>query len=94
MTCTAAMEPDAPARFSTTTGCLSRSASFWPTMRAAVSVGPPGGNGTTSLMGLVGQACAMAAVPVRAAKAPTTAAMQVRRPMCVMGEKTGGLFMV
>jgi hypothetical protein len=46
--------------FSTMTGCLRRKASFWPTMREAVSVGPPAGKGTISLMVLLGQACAKA----------------------------------
>jgi hypothetical protein len=35
--------PFAPLRFSTTTGCGSSRAKPWATMRAMMSVGPPGG---------------------------------------------------
>ena len=32
----------------------------WPTTRAMMSLGPPGGKGTISLIGLLGKSCAMA----------------------------------
>ena len=32
----------------------------WPTTRAMMSFGPPGGNGTISLIGLFGKSCAAA----------------------------------
>ena len=32
----------------------------WPTTRAMMSLGPPGGKGTISLIGLVGKSCATA----------------------------------
>src|SRR6478735_10979483 len=41
-----------------TTGCLVSSVMRWPTRRAMMSFGPPGGNGTISLIGLVGKSCA------------------------------------
>jgi hypothetical protein len=33
----------------------------WPTMRAMMSLGPPAGNGTISLIGFAGKSCAVAA---------------------------------
>jgi hypothetical protein len=50
------MEPAAPARLSITTGCLSITESFSPTMRASASVLPPAPKGTTMRSGLSGQA--------------------------------------
>ena len=47
------MVPVAPGRLSMMTGTPRRSESFWPTMRATVSVGPPGAFGTISLIGCV-----------------------------------------
>ena len=44
------------------TGCLINSDMRWPTMRAMMSLGPPAGNGTISLMGFVGKSCAAASV--------------------------------
>ena len=43
----------APARFSITTGWPQRSLMRWPTKRAMMSVGPPGGNGTMMRIGAV-----------------------------------------
>jgi hypothetical protein len=48
------MVPPAPPRFSTTTCCFSASESFCAMGRAKMSVEPPGGKGTTSLMGFEG----------------------------------------
>src|SRR3954452_1658942 len=54
--------PPAPARFSTTTGCLSSRASASATGRATVSATPPGGNGTIIVIVFSGQLdCANAA---------------------------------
>src|SRR5438105_11577926 len=54
--------PPAPARFSTTTGCLKDSDIFALTQRATVSTEPPAGNGTTMRTGRFGNdwACAFA----------------------------------
>ena len=62
-TASAPMLPPLPALFSTTTVWPQSSPSFWPRMRATISVVPPGANGTTNLTTLAGQfgACAMAA---------------------------------
>src|SRR6266581_6294724 len=49
-----------PGLFSTTTGCPQRSCSSLPISRPAMSSGPPGGNGTTSLTGFEGKSCAAA----------------------------------
>ena len=46
--------PPAPALFSTTTTCPRRSPSFCATMRATMSVEPPGAKPTMSLMGRLG----------------------------------------
>ncbi|MCY1218481.1 hypothetical protein D9M72_304300 [compost metagenome] len=68
-TCSAPMLPPAPLRLSTTTGCFNRTDNSWLTTRATASVAPPGGKGTTSLIGLVGYvrsslcACAVARQP-------------------------------
>src|SRR5215831_17119945 len=48
------MMPPAPPRLSTMTCCLSCSESICASGRATMSVGPPGGKGTTSRTGLVG----------------------------------------
>ena len=50
----APMLPPAPPRFSITTVWPHISPSFWPTIRAEMSVAPPGGNGTMSRTGFVG----------------------------------------
>src|SRR6266852_5096192 len=57
------MIPFAPDRLSTTTGLPKDSESFWVIRRPSTSAGPPAGNGTTSLIGLVGYDCANAARP-------------------------------
>jgi hypothetical protein len=59
------MAPPAPGRFSTTNGWPSATCSFSATTRAAMSVACPGGQGTTTLMGRLGYACANAAVAAR-----------------------------
>jgi hypothetical protein len=53
-TASAPTEPPAPARFSMFTGCFQACDSCSPITRAAMSVEPPGGNGTTSRMGWFG----------------------------------------
>ena len=47
--------PPAPLRFSTITDCFNSRASASATGRATVSATPPGGNGTTIVIGLSGQ---------------------------------------
>src|SRR6266853_4202330 len=54
------MIPFAPDRLSTMTGLPNDSESFWVIRRPRTSAGPPAGNGTTSLIGLVGYDCANA----------------------------------
>src|SRR5216683_6567384 len=49
-----------PGLFSTMTGCSQRSCNSLPISRPAMSSGPPGGNGTTSLTGFEGKSCAAA----------------------------------
>jgi hypothetical protein len=48
------MAPAPPVRFSTTVGCPSAGLTAWATMRATVSVLPPGANGTTKVTGREG----------------------------------------
>ena len=55
--------PPAPVRFSITTGCPQFSLIFCAMMRASVSVPPPGENGTTKRIGLVGNFCCACATP-------------------------------
>src|SRR5882672_6730553 len=55
------MLPLPPERLSATTWCPSASASLVPSVRASVSVLPPGANGTTNRTGRVGYCCAFAA---------------------------------
>src|SRR5437667_9891297 len=57
------MIPFAPDRLSTMTGVPKDSESFWVIRRPKTSAGPPAGNGTTSLIGLVGNDCANAPIP-------------------------------
>src|SRR5512136_2618132 len=57
------MIPFAPDRLSTMTGVPRDSESFWVIRRPRTSAGPPAGNGTTSLIGLVGYDWANAATP-------------------------------
>src|SRR5580765_8518284 len=54
------MVPPAPPRFSTSTGWPIDSCMRWATMRAAMSVVPPAGNGTTMRSGLDGKGWASA----------------------------------
>jgi hypothetical protein len=49
-----AITPLAPPRLSTTTVCPSATESLFATMRAMVSLPPPGGNGTIMVMVRVG----------------------------------------
>src|SRR6185503_18923883 len=63
-----AMLPPAPPTFSMMTGCPSDGRIASARMRAAVSVDPPGGNGTITVTGRDGQVCA-AARPADAASA-------------------------
>ncbi len=53
-TMAAPMLPPAPERFSTTTGCLSATASRSARSRPITSVDPPGAKGTTSVTGPFG----------------------------------------
>jgi hypothetical protein len=48
------MFPPAPGLLSMMNGCLNRSVSCWPTLRASMSVVPPAVNATTMRTGLVG----------------------------------------
>src|SRR5690348_15231211 len=66
------MSPPAPARFSTTTCWWMLSESVFATMRATVSVPPPGSKPTTMVTVLEGKPCA-AATPASAM--PATSAM-------------------
>src|SRR5436190_1270937 len=54
------------------TGCLVSSDMRWPTMRAMMSLGPPAGNGTISLIGLVGKSCAVASAGSRKSVNPVS----------------------
>ena len=65
------MLPLAPPAFSMTTGCPSGALMRSPMMRAVVSVEPPGGKGTISVIGRVGKFCA-AAMPDSAANIAAT----------------------
>src|SRR5258708_12156757 len=48
------MLPEAPTRFSTTTGCPQRAVSLSPTMRGSASAAPPAGKGTMTRIGGLG----------------------------------------
>ena len=60
--------PAAPLRFSITTDCFHLSVSFVATVRAEMSVPPPGGKGTTKVTGFAGYVCAHAAVAATSAR--------------------------
>src|SRR5947207_9379531 len=72
-----------------TIGCLVSSDMRWPTTRAMMSFGPPGGNGTISLIGLLGKSCAATGAGISssdnaAASAPKTRIQaSLRRCLCV-----------
>src|SRR4051812_14272613 len=60
------IEPPAPPTVSTTTVWPSGARMYSAMMRAAVSVEPPGGKGTTSVTGFAGKVCANAAFTAKA----------------------------
>ena len=69
----------APARFSITTGWPQCSLMRWPTKRAMMSVGPPGGNGTMMRIGRLGKfAASDCAAAGTIAAASATAAIATR----------------
>src|SRR5215831_6099852 len=70
----AAVVPPAPGRFSTTTDCPRISESGRATMRAAMSVPPPGPKPTVMRIGRVGQSCAGAGAPASATTSTTASA--------------------
>src|ERR1051325_5124846 len=72
------MLPPAPPTFSMITGWPSDGRIASPMMRAAVSVDPPGGNGTIRVTGRDGNACACAWLVTRAANAASAAAANIR----------------
>jgi hypothetical protein len=65
MTARVPVLPPPPLRLSTTTGCPSVTDSLSATMRAMLSTPPPGGYGTTSVIGLVGYSSATTATQNR-----------------------------
>src|SRR5205823_10614722 len=67
-----------PARFSITTGLPIRSCSFGAIARRITSILPPGGNGTTKLIGPDGKFCAQAGAAAMKS-APTAADNSDRR---------------
>src|SRR5688572_9951378 len=73
------MLPPAPARFSTTTDWPRFSVSFFATMRAAVSVPPPGAKPTVRVTGRVGKFCCAEAMPAAA----SAAARQILAMWCM-----------
>src|SRR5258708_209988 len=75
------MLPPPPGRFSITTGWPRPPPHLPATARAEMSVEPAGGNGTISLMGLVGYDCAAASV----AQAKVARASAARRTWRRMG---------
>src|SRR6218665_678250 len=72
------IEPPAPGRFSTTTGWPSLSLRILASSRELLSVMPPGVNGTTKLIGRVGQVCPAASAGAKAATthSPASAFLQ------------------
>src|SRR5262245_17074603 len=76
--------PFAPGRLSTMTCCPQDSVSFWPTVRASRSDGPPGAKGTITRMGRVGYVCAPAVAQDSAKTSPA-----VNRPAKAEGERYG-----
>src|SRR5256885_3816951 len=56
--------PISPARFSATTDWPHFCESFAATVRAEISVPPPGGNGTMKVTGFAGQTCASTGVRI------------------------------
>jgi hypothetical protein len=72
------MLPLAPPLLSTITFCPSCSPSLCASRRATRSVGPPGGKGTTIVIGLAGQACANAGAPEQARAAAAITAARTR----------------
>src|SRR6218665_3863046 len=72
------IEPPAPGRFSTTTGWPSLSLRILASSRELLSVMTPGGNGTTKVIGRVGQLCPAASASAKAATthSPASAFLQ------------------
>src|SRR5438093_374489 len=79
--------PPAPARFSTTSGCPKFI--FGISMRMMRSGGPPGGEGTTTRIGLFGQGCACAVIPINKPNARMSAFIvcSVCRPDALPGQR-------
>ncbi|MNR46652.1 hypothetical protein D3C85_1656540 [compost metagenome] len=67
----------APARFSTTMGCLTAAPSFSASARAKMSVACPGGNGTIRRMGRSGYS-AWAGAPATASARPAARLERIR----------------
>ena len=78
-TMSAPIDPPAPPRLSTITGCPMDSLMRCATRRATISVVPPAGNGTTILIGFVGKLCAWAPCCRMSAVAAITAQLAVFR---------------
>src|SRR4051812_48600962 len=69
------MLPEAPATFSMMTDCPSEGRMPSAIMRAIVSVGPPAGNGTTTVTGRAGYVCA---TPLSANATTAETAIEIR----------------
>src|SRR5687768_9863152 len=87
MTVSAPITPAAPGLLSMTTFWPSRAPIPFARRRAVVSACPPGGNGTTSMIGLVGYSCCAIVLSAQATTAsPTARARRMliisRRPSC------------
>src|SRR3954469_2987201 len=78
-TAAAAMVPPPPARFSPSTGLPRRSCSFGAMARNTTSMPPPGGKGTTKVIGRFGKSSAAIGAPVAASVHAARAATIHRR---------------
>src|ERR671919_1390696 len=85
--------PAAPALLAMTTGCLTRRSSAAASGRAVRSAMPPGGNGTTMVMGRLGYGswpAAGAAEPARARASGRAASTRRRMGNLLQGAQTRG----
>src|SRR6267142_6420114 len=83
--------PAAPARFSTATDCFHLSVSFAATVRAEMSVPPPGGKGTMKVTGFAGYVCAAASTHQKNRDSPHLFIAPLEDRFCLLDDRTAFL---
>jgi hypothetical protein len=74
----------APGLLSISTGCPTLSETFWPTVRATMSIAPPGAKPTRMRMGFEGNDCAAAVAAEPRAMARNNVCKAARAPDAIL----------